>query len=71
MQAIETKPGHPLEALLKSRGLKRYWVAEQMGWGTGVLRAVLRGQRDLTASEVVRLADLFNVPPATFLPEVA
>lgn len=71
MVAAETKPTHPLDELLKSRGLKLYWLNEQMGWSYEVLRAVKSGKRELTASEIVRLAELFNVPPATFLPEVA
>jgi len=61
----------PLSRLIREQGRKQYWVAEQMGWSRQLLQRVIQGERELTASEVVKLADLFSVPVSTFLPEVA
>lgn len=71
MQVTEAQREHPLARLVRERGIKKQWVAEQMGWDRSVVTRCIQGTRELTASEVVRLAAIFDVAPETFLPEVA
>lgn len=71
MAETETLPDMPLARLIREQGRKQVWVAEQMGWSRALLQRVLSGDRPLTGPEMVRLGELFNVPAATFLPEVA
>ena len=71
-QALEYEPsaaervGETISRLCRERGLKKGWVAEQLGLDR--LSPIVSGQRELTISEAARLAEIFGVEIETFVP---
>jgi plasmid maintenance system antidote protein VapI len=64
---IKTKT--KLRAFLDERGIRYVWVADKLGISPPHLHHIMEGARPLTEELANRLADLFDVPASTFLPE--
>ncbi len=54
--------------LMGERRLTQTQLAKEVGIAQATLSNVLRGVRDLTTDQIVRLAGYFHVGPAAFLP---
>ena len=57
-----------LEHLLEARGVTQAAVARATGIAESRLSEVLRGKRQLTRTQITKLAAYFHVGPAVFLP---
>jgi HTH-type transcriptional regulator/antitoxin HigA len=57
-----------LEHLLDARGATQAAVARATGIAESRLSEVLRGKRQLTRAQIIKLATYFHVGPAVFLP---
>jgi HTH-type transcriptional regulator/antitoxin HigA len=57
-----------LRELMRSNGLSQTKLAKSAGITPSTLSSVLNGSRSLTKEQAVKLAKLFNVSPAAFLP---
>jgi HTH-type transcriptional regulator/antitoxin HigA len=57
-----------LEFFMTERGLTQTQLAKEVGIAQATISNVLRGVRDLTTDQIVRLARYFHVGPAAFLP---
>lgn len=63
----------PLELLLsfmKDHGLKQVDVAKVLGVSSGVINEIVKGKRELTKEQCVRLGNHFKVSAAAFLPRI-
>jgi HTH-type transcriptional regulator/antitoxin HigA len=57
-----------LRVLMEANQLSQQQLAKKAGIAQSTLSAVLNGSRSLTKEHVVKLAKLFRVSPAAFLP---
>jgi HTH-type transcriptional regulator/antitoxin HigA len=57
-----------LRELMRSNGLSQPKLAKTAGIAQSTISAVLNGGRSLTKGQVVKLAKVFGVSPAVFLP---
>ena len=57
-----------LRELMRSNELSQSKLAKKAAVAQSTLSAVLNGSRSLTKDQVIRLAKVFNVSPAAFLP---
>jgi len=63
----------PLELLLsfmKDHSLKQVDVANVLSVSSGVMNDIVKGKRELTKEQCVKLGNYFKVTPAAFLPRV-
>ena len=58
-----------LREFLDERGIRYIWVAEKLEVSPGHMSRLLDGTRPVTEDNAAKLAELFNVPASTFLPE--
>lgn len=66
---METKAadrGARLEALIDARGLRKGWVAAQMGVSPSLLSRWMSGERTIGPERAARLAELLGVSPEVF-----
>ena len=57
-----------LRELLRSNGLSQMELAKAVGMAQSTISAVLTGARSLTKGQVLKLASVFGLSPAAFLP---
>ena len=57
-----------LRELMSSNRLSQPMLAKKAGIAQSTISAVLNGSRSLTKEQVIKLANLFHVSPAAFLP---
>ena len=57
-----------LRELMRSSGRKQTALSKAVGISQSTLSAILTGEREMTKSHMVALAQFFNVPPSVFLP---
>ena len=69
MPPIATEPETPLARLIREQGRLKQWVAEQLGVGRDRVTRLAAGDTRMTLEEAVKLADVFGVPPETFVVE--
>lgn len=58
-------PGDRLNGIIEARGLKKRWVAEQMGISPSYLSRLLSGERAWTPELRSSIADTLEVPEET------
>jgi HTH-type transcriptional regulator/antitoxin HigA len=61
-------PAGVLRQLMEANGLSQPDLAKRTGIAQSTISAVLNGKRSLTAGHVQKLAKLFAISPAAFLP---
>ena len=73
MSAIGEQVGERLRAIRRQKGLSLHEVEARSGheFKASVLGAYERGERALSVSRLVRLAELYDVPPDQLLPRDA
>ena len=57
----EQKMVEKIEAQIKKKGLKKKFIAENMGWHQSQLTRKLAGKGTITANEMKKLCDLLGV----------
>jgi HTH-type transcriptional regulator / antitoxin HigA len=57
-----------LRELMRSSGHTQMALSKAVGISQSTLSAILTGEREMTKSHMVALAQFFNVPPSVFLP---
>jgi HTH-type transcriptional regulator/antitoxin HigA len=57
-----------LRELMRVNGLSQPALAKRTGMAQSTISAILNGDRSLTKAQVVKLAKVFGVSPAAFLP---
>lgn len=55
-----------VEVLLAATGKRRADLAEHLGYGPPVISKAMHGNRPWTISDLVKMADYFEVSPAVF-----
>lgn len=63
----------PLEILLSfldDHGLKQVDIAKILSVSSGVANEIVKGKRELTNKQCVKLGEYFKISPAAFLPKV-
>ena len=50
-----------IEKAIAKNGLKKNWVAEQIGVHPGTLRRFLRGKADLSSAKLIRLLEILDL----------
>jgi hypothetical protein len=61
--------GSHIDAVLQFQGLRRPWLAEQMGYDQSALSLVLNGKRRITPSFVISACWALRVPPSVLFIE--
>lgn len=57
-----------LRELMRANSLSQTKLAKTVGISQSTLSAVLNGRRSLTREQVIKLAQIFHISPAAFLP---
>ena len=71
--AIRLSAMSPIELLLsfmKDHALKQIDIATIIGASSGVTNEIIKGKRELTKEQCVKLGHHFKVSPALFLPKI-
>lgn len=64
----EPHGGAAVDRLIRERGLRKWWVAKEIGTHPSHLSKLITGERPITKSMAARLGVLFGVDPAVFRP---
>jgi len=59
---VEDTPGRRLFQLIRLKGMRRTWVAEQLQITPNYLSKLMNGERRITPELAVRIADVLGVP---------
>ncbi len=67
----EMTPQELLRSLMKEHGMKQVDMMQILGVSSsGVISEIVKGQREITKEQCVKLGNHFKVTPAAFLPKV-
>ena len=70
LKCAEMTPIELLHSFMNDHRLKQVDVANVLGASSGVMNEIVKGKRELTKEQCVKLGNYFKVSPAAFLPRV-
>lgn len=70
LKCDEMMPLELLHSFMKEHLLKQVDVANVLGVSSGVMNEIVKGKRELTKEQCVKLGNYFKVSPAAFLPRI-